>query len=697
MNETPQHGILKIMKTLFLEKKNIDISRHTYLLSFVAIIALRLLLTGWQKLQLDPETSMLDDMLMYKLAKNVAAGEWFGNYTYLTLAKRALYAVWLAMLNKLGISVLLAGNILAVLAAIAICEALNPAFKSRFAKLAIFAVLVFSPNSYADFTLRVYRDNISTSFSMFFFAGAIGLVLRAGQQKYRCRNLIGWGVLCGISLGCCLLLREDAAWLLIFAVPAAVVYIFQVFHSKCNAVIGKLCVIALTAALTLGCVGAYAGMNYKYYGRFVISDLTSSEFTAAYGAMTRIIVPSDEKNAIVPVPASSREKLANASPAFAELMPYLESAEFSIWQKDCGNGKLEYSGGGFYWAVRNAASLLGYYETPQKAQEYFTRLADEINAAADSGALGEVIARRSGLNSPVTSDYIMPTLAESLDGLLRVVTYSDVRCDPTSCTGSQLVLDEMEDFLHCEGQRSTREYIGSSERELVVWAVSSNGRVGVELTDENNNRIAIDDRFSTAGDIYLDFLFDGRDIMYTNGSRHSIYFDSAENSGNLSLILNNGESCVEISLSQQNLDAGEITTVDGITYRIEYYGEAAQETTVFGFAELWLYRAMRVVVLLYHIIGVVMFIGGTISLFYCCSWFIRKKRFLGCEDTASMCLCALACAALRIGMMAFADCSAFGLGLYSMYLAAVWPLMTIWETLAAICKVKIKSNLKSSI
>ena len=39
-------------------------------------------------------------------------------------------------------------------------------------------------------------------------------------------------------------------------------------------------------------------------------------------------------------------------------------------------------------------------------------------------------------------------------------------------------------------------------------------------------------------------------------------------------------------------------------------------------------------------------------------------------------------AALRIGMIAFAETSAFGIGTYPMYLASVYPLMILFEILA---------------
>lgn len=671
------------MKRPSLLKKLPELNARMFYIAAAALIALRLLLTSQQKLYLCPEVSMLDDMLMYKLARSVAEGGWLGAYNYLTLGKRALYAVWLALLNKAGISVLFAGQLLAVSAAAAAARALRPVTQNRFIRLLVLAFLLFSPNAYADFTLRVYRANISSSFALLFFAGAAGFMLRAREGKPS--KLFCWGALAGLSFAAEWLLREEAAWLLPMAALAVIISAVLIVKKTSGGTVtqtGARCAaLAVSVALALAGIGAYASVNYAHYGRFVTSDLTSAEFADAYGAMTRIVVPESDKNPIVPLPRSSREKLAEASPLFAELMPYLESDDFLRWQKDCGDG-IEYSGGGIYWAVRNAASLAGYYETPQKAEEYFRALAHEINAAADAGLLGEVLPRRSGLNSPITADYIAPTLKMSLESLARVASYGELRCDPESSIGSDLVLDEMEAFLHCEAQRvSYSEPESDSAARLVFWAVSERAPVGATLYNAAGEGLRCQTIASTAGDVYLDYLLEGEDMRYTSGARLTVNYELAPGEA-AELALTDGETSTTVPISPDSRYPSEIITEGTITYRIEYAGAAQQSTTEYGFAELWLYRLMRVIVWVYRALGVVMFVAGTLALALAVIAFIKKKSLFGSGTVLAVCLGCLFSAALRIGMMSFADVSAFGLGVYTMYLADVYPLMALWEIAA---------------
>ncbi len=666
-----------------LIKKLPELSARAFYIAAAALVALRLLLTSQQKLYLCPEVSMLDDMLMYKLARSVAEGGWLGAYNYLTLGKRALYAVWLALLNKAGISVLFAGQLLAVSAAAAAARALRPVTQNRFIRLLALAFLLFSPNAYADFTLRVYRANISSSFALLFFAGAVGLILRAREGKPA--KLFGWGALAGLSFAAEWLLREEAAWLLPMAalavIASALLIVKKTSGGDATQTGARCAALALSLLLALAGIGAYAGVNHAHYGRFVTSDLTSAEFAEAYGAMTRIVVPESDKNPIVPVPQASREKLAEASPLFAELMPYLESDDFMRWQKDCGSG-LEYSGGGIYWAVRNAASLAGYYETPQKAQDYFRALAHEINAAADAGLLGEVLPRRSGLNSPITSDYIVPTLKMSLESLVRVASYGELRCDPESSIGSDLVLDEMEAFLHCEAQRvSYSDSEDGSARRLVFWAVSERAPVSAVLSGSSSGELKGQTIISTAGDVYLDYLLAGKDMRYTSGARLTVDYELAPGES-AALALTDGETSITVPISPESEYPTETISEGGITYRIEYAGAALQSTTEYGFAELWLYRLMRVIVWVYRALGTLMFAAGTAALALAVIAFIKKKSLFGSGVELAVCLGCLLSAALRIGMMSFADVSAFGLGVYTMYLADVYPLMTLWEIAA---------------
>ena len=110
-----------------------------------------------------------------------------------------------------------------------------------------------------------------------------------------------WAVFCCIHA---LLHKKDSqsalAWvacilLLPFVGCAAAVYLAFLFLSKDVTHKAARCALLLVPlALWGGGIAAWCGMNYKYYGRFIVSDFTSSEFEDAMGALSRAC-PDDQK------------------------------------------------------------------------------------------------------------------------------------------------------------------------------------------------------------------------------------------------------------------------------------------------------------------------------------------------------------------------------------------------------------------
>ena len=99
--------------------------------------------------------------------------------------QKHVFAVWLALLNKLHLPYLLGGALLWCAAALLAAFALrplwrkSPAGQARALTLLLYALLAFLPSSWASYTLRVYRDNIFPALCLLFFAGMAGAALRA--------------------------------------------------------------------------------------------------------------------------------------------------------------------------------------------------------------------------------------------------------------------------------------------------------------------------------------------------------------------------------------------------------------------------------------------------------------------------------------------------------------------------------------
>ncbi|MEG1016916.1 MAG: hypothetical protein RSE36_03815 [Oscillospiraceae bacterium] len=647
--------------------KNYELSKRLFWMLAALFVALRIILVSQQTMSLAPEVSMLDDTLMYSAAKSISAGNWLGAYSYLAMGKHMLFSVWLALLNALKIPYLLAGQLLYIGACFALVFSFCPILKNRLVRLIFLVYLMYSPASYADFTLRVYRDNITTAVFMLAFAAVIGFAMRSCDA--RVGKLWGYAVLGGLALGASWLLREDGAWLLPLYIVGFAVSIFYMVKRNATKKLTRFCAAGSVAAIAALCIGSYCAVNYSHYGRFIVSDFTSEEFSDAYGALTRIEA-EDEQSLILPVSREARGKLYSISPTFATLEKYLEDESMSQWQKDVGKGEIEYSGGGFYWAVRAAAQLEGYYSNAQSASEFCQRVSEEVNAGLESET-ENVLPKRSGLNSPLDIKYLLPTLKETLDGFITVAAYGEIETSPQLSTGPDELIGEMERYLHTKAQKA--EKVFNDDMRITFYAISENGRVSSTLVDENQDAVSCDTNFSSAGDVYIKYLIDGEALQYAKDCRKT--FTYKEQSLPLSIIL----SCEGEEIVVPAAVTDGVQQKGGIRYCVEYLGKDYVNDVRFSFLEIFLYRVMRVLTWVYSAVNILL-TAAAIVLFFAAIALKIKMRGAG-EFSFSRAmsfwgaLAMLLVAVLRLGMIAFVEVSAFGIGTYAMYLAAVYPAL----------------------
>ena len=416
----------------------------------VLFVLVKLGLTAAQQVLLDPEEALLDDMMMFDSAVSITQGNWLGDYDWMTLSKHKFFSLWLALLHVLHIPYLLGGQLLWAAAAILGALALAPALKKRWLTFALFSLLLFNPASWANghpagFVTRVYRDNIFPALCLLCIAGIAALALRYRRPA---RQNIGWAVLAGLALAASWLTREDGWWLIPFVAAALLITLVFILRGEKGGRLRRCALLLVPVLLLYAGVAAWSGVNYAYYGRFIVSDFSSGEFADAYGAMTRIQLAEDWDPNIC-VPYETRRYLYDTIPEFAILEKHLESERFHEKYNNMESG-------GFYWALREAAGLEGLYETPQTAQAYFAKLAADINALCDSGAV-PAGPRRSSVSPPIDLRYVPDVLKEGFYGIWFCAAFQ--QCEPYSIRSEAPpdMLRQMEEFLH------TRSLVGVVE------------------------------------------------------------------------------------------------------------------------------------------------------------------------------------------------------------------------------------------
>lgn len=452
-------------------KNRINLSRRAFWVWVAALVLVRLALTGFQQAYTWVGGAPLDDELMFRAARSISAGQWLGDYDYLTLSKSMFFPVWLAFLNALHIPYLLGGVGLWCAAALFAAFAFSPlwqklpAGQGRAVTLALFAALAYLPTSWASYTLRVYRDNIFPALCLLAFAGFSAAALRVLRTP-----LWPWLLAGGLGLTTGYLNREDAGLFLLPFTVLATLGMAGVAVRRRRWI--RLLVQLLPYAMLAGGIGIFCALNQAYYGVFTLSDFSGGAFADAMGAMSR--VSTDAENPMLSVPADARQKLYAAVPELECLSYWLEEDPQMI--NDFRDPELEdYRAGSFYWAIRRAAQYEGIYDTAAGAEEYWQTVADKVNAACEDGTLPTRSGRRSGTTQPIRAEYVLPTLQESVRSLGWVLTFQD--CAPYE---TQRSIGTPEDFaqwsgyLHCglngaaEAGKDTPYY---SPNQKIVFAL----------------------------------------------------------------------------------------------------------------------------------------------------------------------------------------------------------------------------------
>jgi hypothetical protein len=353
-----------------------------------------------------------DDQLFLQLANHLLSGDWLGPYSQFTLMKGPLYPLFIAGVFLLGIPLFLAQHLLYAAACGLVAGALEPLVRRRALRAAVFAVLLFNPITFdGERTMRVARQDLLPALVLLIVAGLVGFHARCGGPK---RRLVPWAALTAAALPAFWLTREEGVWMLPCVVLLWGAAGLRVWLDRKPDRAARLGLLASPALFWAAAVAAVAAVNGRYYGIFTTCEFRQAEFRDAYGALNRV-EPAHWRPYIV-VPRETRERIYGASPAFAELRPYLEGPVGEDWAR-VSQGvthlpptEREIGGGWFIWALRDAVVDAGHGSSGTEAMAYYARLAREVNAACDRGVL-RAGPRRSGFLPPLRREHLAPVLA----------------------------------------------------------------------------------------------------------------------------------------------------------------------------------------------------------------------------------------------------------------------------------------------
>jgi len=318
-------------------------------------------------------------------ARDILGGAWFGAYSDLTLIKEPFYPIYLALVHETGLTLPVATTLVYALACVIACIAVRPLVRNGFVLLAMYVVLLFNPMTFGDLAWMVSRSELNDSLALFTVACAMAIFVR---RRSSLRGLLVWWVGLGLSLGAFWLTREESIWILPCLIVILGAYIVSIRRDP--ALVRKLCALAIPIAIWALSEEAIARINQHVYGWHVVVETKAPEFVSAYNSLARIV--PDKPVDLTPVPRSSRNIAYRVSPAARELRAGLDGQNGNAWTQMVCKANVRLScndipGSFFVWAFRDSVQIAGHYSSGSDARDFYLRLAREIDAACDSGAI----------------------------------------------------------------------------------------------------------------------------------------------------------------------------------------------------------------------------------------------------------------------------------------------------------------------
>lgn len=436
-------------KVRFGKRLKSAIYAHPYFCFVVVLICLKQLLTAKIPIFVI-QNNIYDDQLMVKLAQSLLSGDWLGTYDNNTLVKGFMFPALIAITKNLGLSYISAMTFIYSMSCVLFVWVIKDIFKKGYSKYIIFTVLLFNPVSFACWTLqRVYRNGITMSQVLIIFACFFAMYIRRSKGI---KNLIGWAVGAGAAVFSLWNTREDGIWIMPFVIVVTIVLIGSVILcayseyrkknkkeakikslAKClnKKYVLKIAVMVMPLLLFWCGNQIICAINYAHYGIYAANELNESAFKDVMKSI--YAVKPEEEIQWVSVPREKLNRIYENSETLNSIHDDLEEYMDAWANNDRTPGDGEVEDGWFFWALRDAVAQAGYYKDAKTANEFYSKVSEEIEEALDDGRLERQATMPSALMSPWREDYPSQLLKAFAKCVVLTTGYTDVEtCLPVS-------------------------------------------------------------------------------------------------------------------------------------------------------------------------------------------------------------------------------------------------------------------------
>jgi hypothetical protein len=313
---------------------------------------------------------------------------WGRKYDQMALARPAIYPLFIAVNNALGVPLRLMIEALYIAGAGSLAFALGRLHVPIVLRFVGFAFVVLHPYSLAVFDNALAETFYSCLILLLFGEFTRMLTPRSNsEQRFRFASF-------ALLIALLWFTRPEWPILAVFLTMLGALFFLAcllgvITRRQTIRLIGAGIGLPLLAVLTLGLAVGMA--NYCRHGVFMLTELNAPNFIRAYDALQAI--DSGEPARFVPVAKISIERAYAYSPALEELRPHIEG---DLWHRVAKGSKAEMGplfpdgeigAGWFYWMLREFVAMAGHHADARQADAFYGRLANEIESALADGRL----------------------------------------------------------------------------------------------------------------------------------------------------------------------------------------------------------------------------------------------------------------------------------------------------------------------
>ena len=329
--------------------------------------------------------SPVDDLLMLNYSNLTYH---FNHWTIYSLVKTMSYPLFLFFVNISGIPYRIYLSLIWIIAGLLITYGCYKFLtKNKIALSLVFLFVIFLPVGFdSDCGGRIYRNAIITPFILIFLS-TLFIFLNQFLDKLKSKETLIWAILLGLVFTFNFYIKEDGILLLpIFLVSILSILAFKIFTKDKKEIIKSaiLCLIPIIifGALTIG----YEETNNHYFGISEINTRNGGELGDFWENLLKIDDPN--KTTKIWVPPSTLEKAWNASPTLQSRPDLLNNWTHSSWASgDMYKNPIE--GDLVAWSLRESLRDIGLFDDEKTADEFFSKVNDELDDAFENGSLDE--------------------------------------------------------------------------------------------------------------------------------------------------------------------------------------------------------------------------------------------------------------------------------------------------------------------